>query len=271
MVARKRAPPAALSTGRDALLRVRGGTAGAGQEIVQLLFRLPDGRAGSPSEPLPAPLRLARSARPTGSLPRGGHSISQPARATQWLDATPFLAPAQGARGTMPPRISATLLRHSWLWRAGTARNADQLRMILWKTGSRRETRRGRRTEARRVFGGGVCQRGIRSENTPQTLFRRPRQRKKRCRRSEAPSRQTPCLLHPRAPCFAPQAGENGERAGLTQGGRSLSDRHSGLPALPPPFTQQIARLSRNNSLHAFPPPRPTLLLWEKPLQKPLH
>ena len=122
MVARKRAPPAALSTGRDALLRVRGGTAGAGQEIVQLLFRLPDGGASSPSEPFPAPLRLARSARPTGSLPRGGHSISQPALATQWLDATPFLAPAQGARGTMPPRISATLLRHSCHRRAGTAR-----------------------------------------------------------------------------------------------------------------------------------------------------
>ena len=106
MVARKRAPPAALSTGRDALLRVRGGTAGADQEIVQLLFRLPDGGASSPSEPFPAPLRLARSARPTGSPPRGGHSISQPALATQWLDATSFLAPSQGARATMPSRIS---------------------------------------------------------------------------------------------------------------------------------------------------------------------
>ncbi len=45
---------------------------------------------------------------------------------------------------------------------------------------------------------------------------------------------KSPCLLPPRAPCFAPQAGEQRERAGLFHGGgRSLSDQHSGLPALP--------------------------------------
>ena len=95
--------------------------------------------------------------------------------------------------------------------------------MILWKTGSRRETRRGRRKEARRVFGGGVCQRGLRSENTSQTLFRRPRQRKKRCRRSEAPSRQPPCLLPPRAPCLRRrQRRKESERACPWVGGAYL-------------------------------------------------
>ena len=105
----------------------------------------------------------------------------------------------------------------------GTGLNADQLRMILWKNGSRRETRRGRRKEARRVFGGGVCQRGLRSENTSQTLFRRPRQRKKRCRRSEAPSRQPPCLLPPRAPCLRRrQRRKESERACPWVGGAYL-------------------------------------------------
>ena len=106
---------------------------------------------------------------------------------------------------------------------AGAGPNADQLRMILWKTGSRRETRRGRRKEARRVFGGGVCQRGLRSESTSQTLFRRPRQRKKRCRRSEAPSRQPPCLLPPRAPCLRRrQRRKESERACPWVGGAYL-------------------------------------------------
>ena len=141
------------------------------------------------------------------------------------------------AHGKLSICLHAAAISHGG---QGTAPNANQLRMILWKTGSRRETRRGRRKEARRVFGGGVCQRGLRSENTPQTLFRRPRQRKKRCRRSEAPSRQPPCLLPPRAPCLRRRQRRKESERACPMGGRSLSDQHSGLPALPSPSNTNI-------------------------------
>ncbi len=77
--------------------------------------------------------------------------------------------------------------------------------------GSRRETRSARRKEARRSFWRRcLLEEPSHPENAGQTLLRDV------FGRAKLLLGKSPCLLPPRAPCFAPQAEAKGERAGLS-------------------------------------------------------